>query len=481
MSAVALAAQQGCCAFTCTRTHHRTQQQPLPSATQPPSLSRRRQRTATRAASSGTASQPGGSAAAREAVITKDYLAWAQQSGIVSPKVTQAYFGELRGAAAVEDIAPDEVFVTVPRAAALVVAPNERCPCPDFVDPGFYKEAPWYVKMAVLLLWERQKERASPVWGYIEQLPASIDTPVRWSEAELAELQYAHAIGEIRQQQASWRQQYERFCKAVQPGVGCSFAWEEDFLWAMENVRSRAFSGPYTGSSVGEKARTLGLLLAAGGAYALWQQLPLEQALNAFISVLVFNIIYDLLISKKLKWYALCPVVDAINHSSLVESEVAYEYFRDTFVLSTKSAYKKGQQVFISYGAQSNGSLLQYYAFTERGNPNDVYVWQASIGGQQVQMTVNAKGSFAAECQAAVRGALGASGGDDAAVRRVLYEAAEAELASKPTSAADDERLLQTAHLMAPRQRAAAEFRLEKKRLLERAAAKARKRLDKAA
>ncbi len=54
---------------------------------------------------------------------------------------------------------------------------------------------------------------------------------------------------QIRQQQASWRQQYERFCKAVQPGVGCSFAWEEDFLWAMENVRSRAFSGPYTGSS----------------------------------------------------------------------------------------------------------------------------------------------------------------------------------------------------------------------------------------
>ncbi len=61
---------------------------------------------------------------------------WHPSAGIVSPKVTQAYFGELRGAAAVEDIAPDEVFVTVPRAAALVVAPNERCPCPDFVDPG---------------------------------------------------------------------------------------------------------------------------------------------------------------------------------------------------------------------------------------------------------------------------------------------------------------------------------------------------------
>lgn len=30
-------------------------------------------------------------------------------------------------------------------------------------------------------------------------------------------------------------------------------------------------------NAVGEKARTLGLLLAAGGAYAAWQQLPLEQ------------------------------------------------------------------------------------------------------------------------------------------------------------------------------------------------------------
>lgn len=48
--------------------------------------------------------------------------------------------------------------------------------------------------------------------------------------------------------------------------------------------------------AVGEKARTLGLVLAAGGGYALWQHLPLEQALNGFISVLVFNIIYDLLL-----------------------------------------------------------------------------------------------------------------------------------------------------------------------------------------
>ena len=47
---------------------------------------------------------------------------------------------------------------------------------------------------------------------------------------------------------------------------------------------------------MGDKARTLGLLLAAGGGYAAWQHLPLEQALNALIAAMVFNIGYDLLL-----------------------------------------------------------------------------------------------------------------------------------------------------------------------------------------
>ena len=34
----------------------------------------------------------------------------------------------------------------------------------------------------------------------------------------------------------------------------------------------------------------------------------------------------------------------------------------------------QGTQVFISYGQQSNDSLLQYYGFVEAGNPHDTYV-----------------------------------------------------------------------------------------------------------
>jgi hypothetical protein len=42
--------------------------------------------------------------------------------------------------------------------------------------------------------------------------------------------------------------------------------------------------------------------------------------------------------------------------------------------------------VYISYGKQSNGSLLQYYSFTEPGNPNDVYAFDAVLGGTNVQV-----------------------------------------------------------------------------------------------
>lgn len=45
-------------------------------------------------------------------------------------------------------------------------------------------------------------------------------------------------------------------------------------------------------------------------------------------------------------------------------------------------------QVFISYGAQTNGSLFQYYGFTELGNQNDVYSLTAAIGGQPVKVCV---------------------------------------------------------------------------------------------
>lgn len=82
-------------------------------ARRPPALQPRHRLRAPAAAASGSQQQPssGTATAAKEAAITKDYLAWAEQAGIESAKVTQAYFGELRGAKALAPIAADEVRV----------------------------------------------------------------------------------------------------------------------------------------------------------------------------------------------------------------------------------------------------------------------------------------------------------------------------------------------------------------------------------
>lgn len=120
-------------------------------------------------------------------------------------------------------------------------------------------------------------------------------------------------------------------------------------------------------------------------------QVPLESALNAAIAAALFNLLYDVLLSGRRRWYALLPGVDSINHSSHVEvrafdpgclvgpcapagwapdpklqapahvfqhrndhlappqSDVAYRVFGDSFELTTGSSFQPGEQVFISY------------------------------------------------------------------------------------------------------------------------------------
>lgn len=387
---------------------------------------------------------------------------------------------------AIKTLAPEELFVSVPRAAALVVEPKGRCPCPDFVNAEFWKQAPWPVKMGVLLLREAQRGRDSPVWGYISQLPETIDTPVRWTDAEVAALQYQPLQEEVLRQREQWRQQYDAMVAASKGLPGASVTWER-FLWALENVRSRAFSGPYAGAPLSDRLRLGAAVAAAGTAYVAWAHLPLQQALNGAIAAAVFNLLYDVILSSKLKWYALCPVIDAVNHSSKVESKIEFEYFQDTFVASTSAAYGAGEQVFISYGTHSNDVLLQYYGFVEPGNAHDTYAATVPINGRQVKVVVTAKGTLTPGSLAAARDAMaGGSAGErqlpgaqEAALQEALAQGLAAELAGKETSVAEDEKLLSTVHLMGERAKAAALFRVEKKKVLQRGVERAKKRVAK--
>ena len=43
------------------------------------------------------------------------------------------------------------------------------------------------------------------------------------------------------------------------------------------------------------------------------------QVLNGAIAAALFNLLYDLVLSQRVKWYAMCPVVDFMNHNSSIQ------------------------------------------------------------------------------------------------------------------------------------------------------------------
>ncbi len=57
-----------------------------------------------------------------------------------------------------------------------------------------------------------------------------------------------------------------------------------------------------------------------------------------------------------------------------IQGDVTFAYFRSAIVATAGKAFSKGEQVFISYGKQSNDRLLQFYGFVEDDNPNDNFV-----------------------------------------------------------------------------------------------------------
>lgn len=65
---------------------------------------------------------------------------------------------------------------------------------------------------------------------------------------------------------------------------------------------------------------------------------------------------------------------DYVSIAMLMQGGVSYAYFRSAIVATAGKAFQEGEQVFISYGNQTNDRLLQFYGFVEEDNPNDAYI-----------------------------------------------------------------------------------------------------------
>ena len=231
----------------------------------------------------------------------------------------------------------------------------------------------------------------TPVDGaaaYVAGLPpvtGGLVTPaLGWTDAEVAALACPPLAADIAAQRASWAASFDAYAAAhpasplLAPG-GVVHAWAGDgvpprdrFLWALACVRSRAFSGPYAGPPLRTRAALAGALTVAGAASIVLAHAPPDQVLSGAVAAALFNLLYDVLLSARVRWHAMAPLVDMANHDGGVTSTMEYGYFGDAFELSVQGrAHAPGDQVFISYGPQGSDGLVQYYGFAPSPNPHD--------------------------------------------------------------------------------------------------------------
>jgi hypothetical protein len=313
--------------------------------------------------------------------------------------VSQAVFSSdgLRGVVATknvgvrsgEDLSASLPLVTIPADLAIEVT-NARppSPFPKFVTQSFWEGCLWDQRLAFSLLYEAKILREqSEKNAWIRQLPSSYSTPYTWSDDQLLQLQYSSLTNRVKRQRKDWTAFFNTWSDSARKTIGGDFLGSdisyEDVIWALQTVNSRAFSGTYEGTSADQRQQ---LLLFTGALTLVWPLAGLgtwEQSLSAAIAVALSIFLRDLLTSSgvsnaALKRYVVCPFIDMFNHRSGCISDVSYNYFANQFELRTEG-YKEGEQVYLSYGRQTNDRLLQYYGFVDEHNRYDNYDFNVNI------------------------------------------------------------------------------------------------------
>ena len=106
----------------------------------------------------------------------------------------------------------------------------------------------WDQRIAYKLLWEfKIKDHDSRWKGWFSELPKSYSTPFYWKESQLDELQYDSLRSKVINQRSSWKKVYDKWQLTGQ--VEAKQINFEMFVWALQTVNSRAFSGKFEGTN----------------------------------------------------------------------------------------------------------------------------------------------------------------------------------------------------------------------------------------
>eukprot|EP01039_Chlorochromonas_danica_P004402 gene4401-4824_t len=270
------------------------------------------------------------------------FLSWLRQHGASFPKISwpevDAVSG-LRGAHATEDIASDEVMLSVP--ACLMMAPPHAHGDLEVGHAlrGNVDLLHGDLLLTVYLMHEIRKGSASFYFPYLSILPEPQNL-TEWTQDELSELQDENLALRARSRKQSLQAAYERTIGGLQRRYPDLFPLEmfplKTFVFAWNTIQARAFG-------------------------------------------------------RRLPWTALVPFADCLNHSNVQtkysfrmngnrsdsvedekekEKEPLQEAVFELFP-SGSNHYLRGEEAFNSYGRRPNSNLLLDYGFSLINNTWD--------------------------------------------------------------------------------------------------------------
>ena len=168
-------------------------------------------------------------------------MSWCAKNGIEAPSVEVDDVGGYRGVRAKTTLAANAPLVVVPakltlETTTLQQAPPKRLADATWLAPGSWAASPWYVRLALLLLRERELGAASPLAPWLAALPRPESfhgLPFYWSDDERGSLQVGSAACRRHRSRCCCCQPQELFPKqALCLGVIAGPATDITRLWA---------------------------------------------------------------------------------------------------------------------------------------------------------------------------------------------------------------------------------------------------------
>jgi len=204
-------------------------------------------------------------------------------------------------------------------------------------------------RAALVLLHERSLGAASRWAPYLAHLPASYDLLSCWTDEQLGELRCAELEARAKAQRAENARAHAAVAACDAATHACASLTYAEMEWGLDTVRSRGFLGdfPETFTNDPESA----------------PHPPYDSRLSAKHGG---DVSADVSAEKKeIPSTFVLPLLDAFNHLSERggATKLAFDAASNAFTLRAARDMRVGDEVTISYGARSNGTLLLRFGF----------------------------------------------------------------------------------------------------------------------